>query len=82
MKMNESQRKVLIVVGALVFAMLIFPPYVIYYGGANSGIVFKSGYAFILDLPNRATMNIGTLLVQWVGTIIAGGIAFFFLNEK
>lgn len=44
--------------------------------------MYYSGYAFLLDLPNRATVDIGTLLVQWVGVLIVGAIAFFLLKEK
>jgi hypothetical protein len=46
MKMNETQRKVLIGVGATVLAMLIYPPYRIFSYGGNSNAVIESGYAF------------------------------------
>jgi len=82
MKLNETQRKVLIIIGAIVLVMLIYPPYRTYGFGGNSNAVVNSGYAFLFELPDRATVNVGTLLVQWVGVLIVGAIAFFFLKEK
>jgi hypothetical protein len=82
MKLNETQRKVLIIIGAIVLVMLIYPPYRTYGFGGNSNAVVNSGYAFLFELPDRATVNVGTLLVQWVGLLIVGAIAFFFLKEK
>ena len=80
--MNETQRKVLIGVGAIVLVMLIYPPYRIYgYGGSSSAII-ESGYAFLFELPGRATVDVTTLLVQWVGILIVGAIAFFLLKDK
>lgn len=82
MKMNDTQRKVLMGVGAIVLAMLIYPPYRIYgYGGSSSALI-QSGYAFLFELPDRATVDVTTLLVQWVGVLIVGAIAFFFLKDK
>ena len=45
------------------------------------------GYGFILN-PEfystgiGATVNSGMLLVQWVGVLILGGLAFFLLKGK
>ena len=80
--MNDNQRKVLIGVGAIVLAMLIYPPYRIYGYGQSSNAVIESGYAFLFALPNRATVDVTTLLVQWVGVLIVGAIAFFLLKDK
>jgi hypothetical protein len=80
--MNENQRKVLIGIGSLVAVMLIFPPYRIYGGGRYSDSVIESGYAFLFNLPDRATMDVTTLFVQWVGVIIAGGVVFFLMKDK
>jgi hypothetical protein len=82
MKMNETQRKVLIGVGATVLAMLIYPPYRIFSYGGNSNAVIESGYAFLFELPNRATVDVATLLAQWLGVLIVGAIAFFLLKDK
>lgn len=80
--MNETQRKVLIGAGAIVLAMLIYPPYRIYGYGLNSNAVEQSGYAFLFALPDRATVDVTTLLVQWVGVLIVSAIAFFLLKDK
>jgi hypothetical protein len=82
MKMNEIQRKILIGVGAIVFVMLIYPPYRVYGYGANSNTIIKSGYALLFELPDRATVDVTTLLIQWVGVLIVGAIAFFLMKDK
>jgi|GEM_PF-1980314 len=82
MKMGEIQRKILIGVGAVVLAMLIYPPYRIHGYGPSSNAVIQSGYAFLFDLPNRATVDVTTLLVQWIGVLIVGAMAFFLLKDK
>ena len=78
--MNETQRKILIGVGAVVLIMLIYPPYV--RRSASSGNVVESGYAFLFDLPQQGQVDVATLLVQWVGIMVAGAIAFFILKAK
>jgi|AntDeeMinimDraft_5_1070356.scaffolds.fasta_scaffold04251_6 hypothetical protein len=80
--MKEKQRKIMVGIGALVFAMLIYPPYRIYGFNKISDSIIESGYAFILDLPDRATVDVATLFTQWVGVIIAGSIVFFLLKDK
>lgn len=82
MNMNEFQRKVLIGVGAVVFVMLLYPPYRIHGYGGSSNAIIQSGYALLFDLPNRATVDVITLLVQWIGVLIVGAIAFFLLKNK
>ena len=79
--MNETQKKVLISVGVVVLAMLIYPPYRIHGFGANSNAVIQSGYAFIFALPDRATVDVTTLLVQWVGVLVVGAIAILLLKD-
>lgn len=76
--MTETQRKILIGVGAVVLIMLMYPPYVI----RGNNRVFESGYAFLFDLPQRGQVDVATLLVQWVGIMVAGAIAFFFFKAK
>jgi len=78
--MNDKQKKVLIAVAVIVLAMLLYPPYIQQIGGANS-IATTSGYAFIFELPFRSTIHIATLLIQWVGILIVGGIAFFMVKD-
>jgi len=70
---------VLATVAIVVAAMLIFPPYRIL---GPQGVVHRTGYAFIFDLPNRASVDVGQLFVQWVGVLIVGGIAYALLSKR
>ncbi len=79
--MSETQRKVLIGVGAVILAMLIYPPYRIY-SYFRSDAVIQSGYAFLFELPYRASVDVTTLLAQWVGVLIVGAVAFILLKDK
>ncbi len=81
MLQNRTDQK-LATVGAIVLAMLIYPPYRIYARGGNGNVIMDTGYAFLFDLPDRATVDVTTLLVQWVGVLIVGVIAFFLLKDK
>jgi len=80
--MNEIQRKTLMGIGAVIFGMLIFPPYRIYGRGDYSSTLFETGYGFLFDLPSSATVDVSTLLTQWVGVIIVGAIAIFLLKDR
>lgn len=80
--MNNMQKKLLIAVGIIVLGMLLYPPYRVYGVGDYANSLRDTGYALIFELPFRATVDIGTLLVQWVGVLIVGGIAFFLLKSK
>lgn len=80
--MNDTQRKVLIGVGIVVLAMLLYPPYRIHGLGGGSTSVIQSGYAFLFDLPHRGTVDAITLLMQWMGVLIVGAIAFVLLKGK
>ncbi len=71
--MNKMQRGVLIASGAVVLMMLLYPPYL-----SNQG----TDYAFLFAPPWRATVNVATLIVQWLGVSIVGGIAYFILKTK
>lgn len=80
--MNEIQRKVLIAVGVAIFLMFAYAPYVVHGYGSSSSAIIDSGYAFIGDLPDRATVNIGTLIIEWVGACLLGGLAFLYFKDK
>lgn len=58
--------------------MLLYPPFHVV---ANNGRVFNMGYDWITDPPRRgylaATVNVAMLLIQWVGVLVVGGLAFF-----
>jgi hypothetical protein len=65
--MNKDQKVWLGIGGFLALAMLLYPPWVSYYGG---------GYGFISEPPYQdATINFGVLAVQLlaavVGTVVA-----------
>lgn len=74
--MNPRQHKVLIYVGVAIVAMLLYPPYVIRNPSPGGSYVFESGFAFLLNLPHRATVDVTTLAVQWIAAAVVGGIAF------
>lgn len=78
--MNDKQKKALMAVAIVVLAMLIYPPYIQQIGGAMSTAT-TSGYAFIFELPFRATIHISTLIIQWVGVLIVGGISFLMVKD-
>lgn len=80
--MKEAQRIVLIGVAAVILAMLLYPPYRLYGYGSNSNSLQDSGYAFLFDLPFRASVDVPTLLIQWVGILTVGAIAFFLQKDK
>lgn len=77
--MNEMQRKVLIAVATVVLGMLLYPPFQLTgYGGRVAG----AGYSWLFEPPGRATVDVAMLVVQWLGVLIVGGIAFFLLKSK
>jgi hypothetical protein len=79
--MNKKQRWVLFVGAAVILLMLLFPPF--HWPRGPGGPVENMGYAFLFDVPEgRPTVNVGTLLVQWVGVILVGGILWFALRDK
>lgn len=75
--MNEKQRRILFYAGLAIVAMLLYPPYTI----RGASYVIHSGYAFLFSLPNRATVDVGTLLVQWLAAFIVGGIALLLSKD-
>ena len=63
---------------AIITGMLLYPPFHVV---ASNGTVFNMGYDWITDPPMRryvaATVNVTMLLIQWIGLLIVGGLAFF-----
>lgn len=77
--MNKKQKNALLLTAAVIFLMFLFPPFHIGYEGGS----INKGYSFIFSPSDeRATVNIGMLLMQWLGVLILGGIAFFFLTSQ
>ena len=66
-------------VAVVVLGMLLYPPFLQKH---SSGGVFGMGYDWLFSLPYLATVDVATLLTQWVGVLIVGGITFFLLKSK
>ncbi len=80
MKTNKKQRYVLYACAVVIALMPLFPPF--HEIGAG-GRVFSGGYGYLFVPPNDyATVNIGTLLMQWAGVLIIGGILMLALRDK
>lgn len=69
---------VLICVGAVIAVMLLFPPFQIM---GPQGIVLKTGYSFLFNLPFSASVDVGQLIVQWLGVALVGGIAYVLVSR-
>ena len=71
--MNDRQRLLLIVAGALVLIALMFPPFVVH---LPNGAAINKGYSFLFDPPEHgylsATVNVATLMAEWLGIAILG----------
>lgn len=84
--MNKRQRYVLYVCATVVVLMLLFPPFHTVYPARS----YSRGYAFLLSGPgysynfgeNSATVDVSTLLVQWLGVILVGAILWFAFRDK
>ncbi len=82
MKMNDYQRYVCIAVAVIIALMLLFPPWFIVRGSITQGL----GHSFLFDPPRAGSrygyVNVATLMLQWVGVLIIGGILFFIVKDK
>lgn len=72
------QKKVLIVVGAVVLGMLLFPPF---QWEGKTGSSVGAGYSFLFNPPDSAVVDALTLFTQWAGVLIIGGIGFFLTKD-
>lgn len=70
--MNKKQRKMMLGVAIFIVLALIFPPYKIFGYGSSSVAIDETGYAFIFSLPDRASVDVLTLLAEWIGICIVG----------
>ena len=83
--MNAKQKIILLITAAVILLMFAFPPFHVVHPQVGER---NMGYGFILNPPEfystgiGATVNSGMLLVQWVGVLILGGLAFFLLKGK
>jgi hypothetical protein len=74
--MNPKQRIILAIVGILLALMLSYPPFHHTISGRNFG------YSWIFDPPHEfASVNVATLLVQWICVTAVGAIAFLFCGN-
>jgi len=76
--MNETQKKVLIAVAAVVLGMLLFPPFHLKVPQGD----FSRGYHWLFAPPFQSTVDTGTLITQWFGVLIIGGIVLIVLKNK
>ena len=74
---NKKQRKLLIIISSAIGLMVTFPPYVM----ERNGNIVSSGFSFIVDLPNRSTVNVSMLFAEMIGALIIGAILFFVFKE-
>ena len=78
--MNPNQKNLLIVCAAIIALMLLFPPF--HYVNARGVATHAAGHHWLFNAPLRANVAAGTLILQWLGVLLIGGIAFFVLKEK
>lgn len=83
--MNKNQKIALLVTAVAIILIFVFPPFQIVLQGST----FNMGYGFIFSPPIwgdnenlKAFVNIGMLLIEWMGAVILGSIAFFLLKSK
>ena len=87
--LNTRQRAMLILVIALIIGLLMFPPFV---AKLPSGATENLGHGFIfhppihqLAYPNRGdltgSVDIGVLITEWLGVLIAGAVSFLLFKE-
>jgi len=77
--MNKKQNNILITVIVTIITMLIFPPFQVI---NRWGVAYNMGYGWLFSPPMTAGMvtanvNITMLIIQWIGVLIVGGIAYF-----
>jgi uncharacterized RDD family membrane protein YckC len=80
--MNRNQQIAVVIGAVVVLLMLLFPPFHLQIRNTTSNM----GYAFILHPPTRgyitASVNVGMLLVQWVGASLVTALAFATLKSS
>lgn len=65
--MNTKQLQIVKIATTIICLMFLFPPYKI---SNNHAAIIENGYSFIFDLPNRAVIDIPSLLIQWFGVAL------------
>jgi hypothetical protein len=67
--MNKAQRKVAIVIGIIIIAMILFPP--VSYEGAYRG------YEFIAKITPGLSINAALLFMQLLGILLIGALVLY-----
>lgn len=80
--MNKTQKMIVKCAVAALAAMLVYPPFQIEF----RGIIHNLGYALIFEPPRwgnyTGTVNLGLLLLQWLGVIIVAGMLWWLAKDK
>lgn len=79
-----NRKKLLKIVGVLIGLMILFPPVVTTHMSTRFRNTIESttnDYAFLLSLPANSTLNASTLMIQIIGALIIGGIAYVSLGK-
>lgn len=72
--MNKRQRTILYASVYAIGATALFPPFAFQ---ANAGML-NEGYSFLLSPPvSAATVNVSTLLMEWLAVVLIGGALWF-----
>lgn len=75
--MNERQKLLLILIGAVLVGMALYPTGRVLDTGAGK----SAGYAWIFDPPfAHRTVDTGILLIRLLAVLIAGAIVFWLLR--
>ncbi len=85
--MNTYQKIILIIGGAIIVLMLLFP----HWSHEAGGKVIADGYGFLLDPPSYrpgmyasydSSLDVSRLLLQWCAAGVATAVAFFVAKTK
>ena len=81
--LNKHQRWTLIIAATIIALMFLFPPFQVETKAA--GVIY-SGYGFLFNAPvynsRPATINVGTLAIQWVGVLLVAGLLMALFTGK
>jgi len=81
--MNENEKRVIVVAIVVFVVMQTYPPFHLVLA---NGAVLNMGYSWIFDAPKHgdmtATVNVFMLVVQWLGVLVIGGLAFFMVKNS
>lgn len=76
--MNKKQKILCLVVIFIIVGMAAYPPFNFH---GREGIVISLGHAWAFSPPDNGIIDTALLSIQWLGTLIVGGIAFLLLKD-